>query len=287
MNAAVWGGLCAIGLGSADFIARFSSRAVGPASALLGMLITGACLLSLWAAFFAPPLAWTWSAAWLLGANGVATTTMTLLLYWGLARGPVSVVAPIVAGHPALVVVVAVLFGARPTAMQWIAMAATMGGVAIVAATAGHFAERGFASRRDLTGTIAIALGSAVAYAALILAGQAAVPIYGEFHTLWIGRLVSLATLAPWFLVRGERPNLPRAWWPILAAQGALDAAGYLFLFAGSHGPDAALAAVAGSSFGAVTTLLARVFLREPISAAQWAGIAIIFAGVAVLSGTG
>jgi drug/metabolite transporter (DMT)-like permease len=207
-------------------------------------------------------------------------------VYLGLARGPVSVVAPIVASHPVLVVAVAVMFGARPTTLQWLAMTATMGGVVVVASTATHSAKPGSASRRELVGTIAIAVASAVAYAALILAGQAAVPTYGEFNTLWLGRLVSLATLLLLFLLRQERPRLPRSWWPILAAQGGLDAAGYLFLFAGSHGADASIAAVTGSTFGAVTTLLARIVLHEPISLAQWSGIVMIFAGVAVLSGT-
>jgi multidrug transporter EmrE-like cation transporter len=38
------------------------------------------------------------------------------------------------------------------------------------------------------------------------------------------------------------------------------------------------------SSFAAVTVVLARVVLREPMSSAQWAGIAMIVAGVGVLS---
>jgi drug/metabolite transporter (DMT)-like permease len=70
----------------------------------------------------------------------------------------------------------------------------------------------------------------------------------------------------------------------MVSAQGVLDAAGYLFLFAGSGGAHAEIAAVTSSTFGAVTTLLARFILREAISVRQWLGIVLVFLGVAALS---
>ena len=85
-------------------------------------------------------------------------------------------------------------------------------------------------------------------------------------------------------LVSSRRLDLPLRWWPVLIAQGLLDGGGYLALFAGSHGADTELAAVTASAFGAVTALLGRVFLREEMTWRQWAGIVLIFAGVAALS---
>ena len=41
---------------------------------------------------------------------------------------------------------------------------------------------------------------------------------------------------------------------------------------------------VVASAFGAVTVVLARVFLREAMTWPQWAGIALVVGGVAVLS---
>lgn len=284
MNPALWGSLCALSLGSADFIARFSSRAIGHGSALLGMLATGCVVLSVAVWIVEPTIDWQDDRLWLVGLSGVATTAMTLLLYWGLARGPVSIVAPIVASHPALVVAFAVLLGHRPTAWQWLAMAAVLVGVAIVAASARDFERAGLVSRQAIAGTIAIACCSSVAYAVLVAAGQAAVPTYGELPTLWMSRLVSLAALLLVFAAGRRRPKLPLRWWPVLIAQGLLDAGGYLFLFAGSHGPDAAIAAVTGSTFAVVTTLLARLVLREPIGWLQWGGILLVVGGAAALS---
>jgi drug/metabolite transporter (DMT)-like permease len=267
-------------------MARFTSRGIGAPSALLGMLLVGSLAFSLWAVLGAPPLVWRWDGAWLIALNGAATTVMTLLLYVGLARGPVSVVAPIVAAHPALVVAFAVVFGSRPTAVQWAAMAATIGGAAIVALAVrtGESVSGEPARPGGLPVTIMIAVASAFAYAALILAGQAAVPIYGEFQTAWLGRGASLAAVGLVMVARRIRPRLERRWWPVLGVQGLLDAAGYLFLFAGSHGDNPEIAAVAGSAFGAVTTLLAWIVLRERIGPLQWCGIAVVFVGVAVLS---
>lgn len=284
MNPALWGSLCAVNLGLADFMARFSSRAIGPPSALFGMLAAGAMVLSVYVLVFEPPLVWTWSGFGFIALNGIATTLMTLLLYLGLARGPVSIVAPIVASHPALVVLLAVVLGARPTTIQWIAMAGTLAGALIIAASANNFEQAGTYDRRQLRATILIACASAVSYAVLIIAAQAAVPIYGEFQTLWLGRLFSLAALGLFFLVRGQAPRMTLRWAPFVAAQGLLDAGGYLFLFAGSAGPGAEIAAVTASTFGAITTLLAWAVLRERISLVQWSGITLVFTCIALLS---
>lgn len=287
MSPALWGGLCALSLGTADFIARFSSRAVGAASALFGVLCVGSVILSIYVPAAGTPLVWAGDGLWLLALHGVATTVTTLLLYIGLARGPVSVVAPIVASYPAFVLAIAFALGARPSTIQWLAIAGTMVGVLVVAAAARHGDPGdagGPASRRALTVTIAIAFAAALACAVLFAAGQAAVPTYGELQTLWAGRLIALATLILLFLVQRRRPTLPLRVWPMVAAQGVLDAAGYLFLFAGSAGPDAEIATVASSTFAAVTTLLARFILREAVSVLQWGGIALVLVSVGVLS---
>lgn len=287
MNPAVWGGLSAVSLGSADFAGRFSSRAIGPASALCGVQIVGAVILTAWIGVTGPPLDWETSGLWLVTLNGVSTMVMTLLLYTGLARGPVTVVAPIVASHPVLVVAIWVVLGARPSVLQWVAMAVTVAGVIIVARSADRPTKSMPEARTYLRTTIMIAVGASVVHAVMVVAGQAAVPIYGELQTLWLSRLISLLSVGLYFAGRRRTPALPVRWWPLLLLQGCLDAAGYLFLFAGSHGERSEIAAVAASCFGAVTTILARFVLREAMSRIQWGGIVLIFAGVAVLTGLG
>lgn len=284
MNPAIWGGISALGLGTADFMGRFSSRAIGHASALLGMLGVGCVILTAWYLITAPALVSTWDGWHFIALNGIATAVMTLLLYKGLARGPISVVAPIVASHPVLVVAVAVLFGAQPTALQWLGMAITIVGVVVVAKYAHEEQGSETFPPAHLRTTIFIALGSSVAYAVLVIAGQNAVPVYGDFQTLWFGRLVSLAVIVMLFCARREAPDLPWRWWPFVIFQGLCDAGGYLALFAGSHGAGAEIAAVTASTFGAITVILARFIIKERITPAQWLGIVLVFGGVLLLS---
>ncbi|MFO0996598.1 MAG: EamA family transporter [Alphaproteobacteria bacterium] len=285
MNPAFAGALCALALGSADFAGRFSTRALGAPSAWLGTLVAGTIVLTVWIAATDAPLAWNVDGLPYAAANGIATTVMTLLLYMALARGPVSVAAPIVGSHPVLVVAFWVLLGARPSAIQWLAMAVTILGAVIVARSVEGQAEA--SNRSSLRITIGLACASCLAYAVLVIGGQAAAPHYGPLETLWLGRLFSIASVLAVFAFARRSPTMPLRWWPFLGAQGLLDASGYLALFAGSTGEGQAIAAVAGSGFGAVTVLLARVILKERMGLLQWLGIVLVFAGVAVLASQG
>jgi drug/metabolite transporter (DMT)-like permease len=285
VNPALWGAGAALCLGTGVFAGRYSARAMGPDVAYFGVLAVGSVILSAWVAFTGLAFVADAEHAWLLLVNGIATVVMTVLLYAGLARGPVSVVAPIVASHPVLVVGFWVALGAAPSPLQWLAMGATIGGVVIVAkSSAGDAALRSSASTAELRMTLLLAAGACLAHAVMVLSGQAAVVHYGELQTLWLGRLIGLTLLAVTFLLRRRAPRVPLRWVPLVCAQGVLDAAGYLFLFAGSEGEGREIAAVVASAFGAVTTILARIVLREAMSGVQWAGVAVIFLSIAVLS---
>lgn len=284
LSPGLWGTFTALGWGTSDFIARFTGRAAGYQSALFGMLLSGSAVLTLIVTIGGVPLSWTPEGLWLLVASGICIMLATLWLYRGLAAGPVSIVSPIVGAYPALVVALAVLFGARPTLLQWGAMALTMLGVVVVARSVGNFEESGKHTRADLRTTVVIALLSAAGFAFGVYTAQVAVPIYGNLQTLWVSRIVSLACLLVVFLWQRNRPAIPRAWWPLVAVQGTIDTSGYLFLYEGSYGEGAEIAAVTASAFGAVTTILARIFLKERMSLLQWSGIVCIFVGVAVLS---
>ena len=283
MNPASWGSLSALSLGSADFTGRFTSRAMGVNSALFGILLVGSSILTIWVWLADTPLVLDLSGLWLLLIHGISTMLMTLLLYTALVRGPVSIVAPIVASHPVLVIIFWVSLGARLSFIQWSAILTTVVGIVLVARSADHFRKEGTSLQYDLRNTLLIAGACAGLHAVLVIAGQAAVPIYGELQTFWLARLIGLVSITALFCIRKESPQLPIRWWPIIIMQGCLDAGGYLFLFLGSHGDGRSIAVIAASTFGAVTTLLARFILKERMSAQQWGGIALVFGGVAVL----
>ena len=284
MNPAVFGLLTALGWGGADFIARFTGRAMGHHVALLGMLAVGSVVLPLIAWQAGVTLVWHSEGWWLLLATGVGIMVATLLLYWSLARGPVTIVAPIVGSYPALNVAFEVALGARPTSLQWLAMAAVMLGVFIVARAAGAFEDDGEYSRPALRKTILIAAGASVCFSFTIAAAQHAAPIYGELQTVVIGRWISLVSIALVLLWLRRPAVMPRRWWPWVLLQGLLDGGAYVALLAAGSGADAAIAVVVASGFGAVTVLLARFILKEAMTLFQWAGILLIMCSVAVLT---
>ncbi len=284
MNPALWGAMCALSLGSADFAARFSARALGADIVLLGVFGLSSVLLTGWVLIAGVPLVWNAAAVWLLVVNGVSTMVMTLLLYAALARGPVSVVAPIVASHPALVLAAWYFLGVRPLAYQWAAMVVTIVGAVIVATSAEHIEAKTKTASSYLRVTLLMAGAACLVYAVMVIAGQLAVPIYGELQTLWLARLVGLASIAMLLFARRRRVRVSASWWLFLGVQACLDAGGYLFLFIGSRGPGSEIAAVTASAFGAVTTVLARFLLKEQMSAVQWLGIVLIFGGIVILA---
>lgn len=285
MNAALWGVITASGWGMADFAARFTGRALGHQNALLGMLLSGSVVLTVYYVVVGPPFVADPAGLWLVFLNGVSIMLATLLLYEALARGPVTVVSPIVGSYPALVVLFAVAMGSRPAAEDWAAMAVVMCGVFTVSRYAPTTNEPAHADPKYNRRTVVISLLSAVIFAMVVITGQEAARVYGELQATWLGRLVSLASLMALFALRRDYSvSLPVRWWPLLGAQGVLDSIAYVSLFAASHEPNAEVAAVTASAFGAVTVVLARVFLREQMSRAQWAGIVAVFAGVGFLS---
>ena len=291
MGGVLWGCLSALCLGSADFMARFGTRALGARSVYLFVLAVGGSALTVAVLTSDTTVVWSPLGFGLSAVHGISVVVMSVLLYTALARGPISMVAPIVAAHPVLVLAFAFATGTRPELQQWLSMAAIIAGVVWVAhrarpepAEAEKEAEEGRAARRT---TLAIAAGASVAHALIIISGQAAVPYLGELQTTWIGRLVGLAALLVLFAARRERPRCSRSWLPFLVLLGLVDTAGYLALFAGSTGPHPEATAVAASTFGVVTVVLARIVLREPISWGQWGAIALVFSGVAALAGAG
>jgi drug/metabolite transporter (DMT)-like permease len=285
MSPGLWGAVAALAWGSADFAARFSGQALGYRTATFGMLLTGSALLTVWMWLTGLPSLPPFLGGWLLPIAGLSTLVGTLLLYNALARGPLTIVSPVVGGYPSPVVALAVIGGARPDATHWVAMAATLIGVLIVARTAGDFEDvTEHRSPRELRITVGIALGAALAFAVGLSAAQLMVPVYGALPVTWGSRLISVAGLALLFALRREKPRFTGRFAPLLMLQGALDTTGYVAVLAGSYGDGAAFAPVAASAFGAVTTLLARVFLRERIAGLQLGGITLIFVGVAVLS---
>ena len=282
MISAIFGLAAALGLGAADFMARFSSQALGALLTYTLVLLIGAVGGTIWLFASGQVLVWSPLGCAIAVAHGLSVSVMCVLLYMGLARGPIAVVAPIVAAHPAPVLAVNVLMGVRPTAIQWAAMIIIIAGGILITRSAVSETETSEAESNRTT--LLIAFSACLAYVAIVLTAQAATPLIGAFQTMWIGRWAGLVFLGAVLLLQQARLRVPSEWLPFVGLQGGLDSLGYLAFLAGAKSAAPHVTMVIASAFSVVTVLLAKFVLHEPISKLQWTAIVLIAAGSAVLS---
>ncbi len=284
MNPALLGVFSALAWGTHDFAARFPSQKIGATHAVFGVTLTGLVWLTLWLAASGGFPALRPEHLWLPALSGISFALATVWLFAALAAGPIAVVSPIVGAYPTYAVAFAFILGTRPSLADWLAMAAVVMGVIAVARQGEPHSNIVRVSARSL----ALAFASGLGFACALTAGQHAAPIYGEIETIWLARWFGLATVTLACLAKfrggGARLGAYGRWWILLAIMGLLDALALAAVVAAGHQPQAEIATVTSSAFGAVTVILARVFLKEAVAPAQWAGIVLIFAGVAVLS---
>jgi drug/metabolite transporter (DMT)-like permease len=286
MNAALFGLVGALSWGLHDFLARFPSRKLGPTNTTFLVTATGFVALSLWIVVFeGVPDRLAWSSAWLAAVAGVFSALATLALFTALTLGPVSIVAPIAGAFPAPALLFAVIGGLRPSLVEWLAMAAVLAGVALVSQSGERHQAAGTIEPGKLSSVVAFSLLAGVSFAVSLTAGQAAAPVLGSIETAWLARIAALLTVALVYLKPSVKWQQPGRWLPFLAFMGCLDILALTTIMAAGHMPNPAVATVVASSFSAVSVVLARIVLKEIIVPIQMIGMALIFGGVAVLTG--
>jgi drug/metabolite transporter (DMT)-like permease len=252
---------------------------------VLAVTVAGFIVLGAWLLLDGATISIVWPSLWLVAVSGVFFTLGTLALYAALALGPMSIVAPIAGSFPALAMIFAVVQGARPSITQWLAIGAVMAGVAIVSRSGGHYEASGAVPPGKLKSVLGLAFVASFCFALSLASGQVAAPIFGEVETVWLARSFGLITIGALHLWLSPGAPLPVRWLPLLGLMGCLDVAALGSIVAAGNLPDPAFATVVSSAFSAVTVILARVILKEPISPAQLGGIALIFGGVVALAG--
>jgi uncharacterized membrane protein len=281
MESLMLGLTAALVWGLHDFTVRRVSSAADAAALYVLVLGFGVLWILPFALFaagwadFTPRLTGFTIIAGLIYAFGVYA------LYKAFAIGPVRLVAPICGAYPLLSVGLAMLQGQEITALVWLAAAAVVGGVALVARGEGDEAS---VSRRTAIGwAVTAAIGFFASLGMLHSAAEQA----ADLPVALIARVAGCAgilVLVLWQRVP-VRPAL--SVWPTLAIMAALDLGGMFAVTAAGSFDRPEFASVTSSCFGLVTVLLAWRFLAEPVRPLQWAGIAVVFAGVAVLSSQG
>jgi uncharacterized membrane protein len=271
-----------------DLLARKYSAQQGPFRMSFWIMLAGALILVL-------PVLWrgqlvtgdTQSILMALAMGVVYAFALgALLLAFSLA--PVSIVGPITAGYPALVVVWGLLHGQVPTLPQWIAIALILVGVVIVSRS-GHADEQ---NDTVAPGKMPLVIGAAliadVAFAAAVIMGQSATEGLGEYEVTFLSRFPAAAVLLMLMLKDSARlqPLSKPATFSIVA-MAACDVTAVTAINAAAWFPNRELGAMAISSYGALSVLLAMIFLRERVTPQQWLGIILVVVGVGILGWPG
>ena len=285
MSSVLLGLVAALSWGVNDFLARFPSRAVGPLPTVLVVTFAGLVILTVWLLLSGHAIRISWPQLWLPAASGIFFTLSTLSLFAALALGPVSLVTPIAGSYPALAMIFAVAQGTRPSLLQWLAVAAVLTGVVLVSRSGETYEQSGYIPPGKLKTIVALALCASLGSAVAQTSGQAAAVELGEISSVWLARIFGLITIGAIYLMRRSRGELPARWLPLLGLMGGLDVAALAAILSAGNLPDPAFATVVSSAFSAVTVILARAILKEPISPIQLLGMILIFGGVAGLAG--
>jgi len=282
--------LTALTWGGADFLARFATRRIGTLRAMFYMQGIGFVLLTI----FLPWLGgWGhltdgsgWRPwAWGLLAGGINAFS-TLALYRAFEIGKMSVVAPLSASYPALTLLLSRLSGEQLTGVRTAGIFCVLLGAIVVASGEKAPDARDIEAMNRGGAGIGWAILAGIGFGFLFwLLGTQIVPRVGATQTVWMIRLTSSAVAAI-LIFAGKQPmRLPRdntSW--LVFTMGFLDTGAFILSNRSMQMEHIAVVSVLGSLYGAVTVVLAAIFLRERISRWQFAGIVAIFAGIFLIS---
>ncbi|MGG5258826.1 EamA family transporter [Phycicoccus avicenniae] len=265
-SSAVWG--------TSDFFAGLASRR-RPAIAVVGwtqglaLLVVSTIVAFRWdmVTFEVWPL---WAVA-----AGLSGMTGLICFYTALSTGTMGVVAPIAALGVVVPVVLGVANGDAPSPWAWVGMAVAVAGVTL-------------ASGPELSGAVSarpviLASVAAVAFGlALFCLDRGARE--SALLTLWGMRLTSVTVLVVVALALRSNGGVTVREVPGLLVIGCGDlAANFLFGIASSRG-QVSIASVLGSLYPVVTTLLARVIVKERLRRVQQLGVVLAVGGAVLIA---
>ncbi len=265
--------------GVADFQAAVRARFVGPLVVATFAQIAGTALLvvalvTLWEPFPG------WQI-WIPGIiAGIAGSVGHVVFYAALSRGPIGVVAPVLAMTSVGPVLFAIFWsGDQPSLLQIFGLFLAVVGVVLVSRHAGEGDLKHGKYGAIPLALLAIAIGT-VMYIALDAASNES-GLWGVTAQRSISLPILLVALLA-VRLRGAA-GAPAGSFRAIAPIGLMDTGALLlFAYATSKG-DLSLAVVLASLYPVVTILLARIRLGEHLALIQRLGAVVAFAGVVAI----
>ena len=280
--------LASVLYGTADFIGGLGSRRMGTFAVSIVSQCTGVLVILTLAALLGArhvsqrDLLWG-AAAGFTGIGGL------LLLYHGLAQGPMSVVAPTTAlCSMALPVLVGLALGERPSRS-----AVAGAGLAVLAVLL--ISQQGLPDgasedrHRRVGRAVAISLLAGVLIA-MFLVCFARTSRDAGYWPLVVGRLASFSSVLLLVAVRRERDitgrwrRAPRGTLALVVLAGALDNVANVFYTTAARVHYLSITAPLASLYPAATVLLARYTLDERLRRVQVVGLAAAGAAIVLMT---
>lgn len=235
--------------------------------------------LGRWPVITVPLLLW----GLLLAAVGAGSL---MLLYRGLALGPMAVVSPIGGAYAAVTVILAVLFlGERLTPLQTGAVGVAFAGVLLTSTDLRVLAATlGRPSPGVRTGIVAM-LGFGLWGLFLALAVRS----FDGLALVLVSRFAGAALLLGAVVVRRATPPADRrpATLGLVLTVGLFDTIANVSYVLGFEAGFASIVATAGALYPVVTAALAIVLLRERLAPNQYAGVGVLLLGLVALGVAG
>lgn len=282
MNPVLLGSLAALCWGMLDFLAGTTSRTIGAIRVTAAVTVIGLILITVWLWAFGEVPTFQRDDIWWPLLAGLGYAFATLFLFTGIASGPVSLAVPVTMSYPATSLALATFLGNMPSLLQILFVALILLGVLLVAV--GEPEDHGLETAARRRRTLLFAILAHLTFVLAVFTGQTSAPLFGEIETTWISRLAGTAAMLPLLLLSKGGVGHQIQYLPLLCLMALLDTIAAVLLFAAGKTAQPELANVCGTASGAITVILAWIFLREKIVYLRWLGIAATFFGIAALS---
>jgi drug/metabolite transporter (DMT)-like permease len=273
----------ALAWGTADVLATIASRRTGSFRVVFGFHLVAVFLLGLLVAATGESLdgVEAGDVAW-LAAVGVLGALSYLTFYRALAIGPISIVSPIVSAYAAVTFVLAVVIGGeRPGGGEIGAIVVVIIGVLLASS---DLAQMRRLQRVAVIGLV-LALVTAIVIGAFVYGVSHFSDDLGWLVPLFVARGFSLLFLAAVSL-RGAQwrfPDRAPSLLALIAAVGVIDTAAYALFNVGVRNAETSVVATAAAPYAIVPIVAGVILFSERPRPAQWAGIALVLAGLVLL----
>lgn len=271
----------AVAYGLSDFLGGLLSRRTNVWSVALVTQCTAflvIALASLVSGGEPASVDWVWGAV-----AGIGTGVGTAVLYRGLSRGRMGVVAPLSAlGSASVPVIVGVATGERPSVLVWAGVALAIPAIWLIASE--RTGNRQHQTSQPRESGLADGLIAGMAFG-LMFAALGRVTDDSGFGPLAAAEATSIGVVIC-VAVALRQPWVPRdrASWGGVAVGAFAAAAAALFVLA-THTGLLTVAAVFSSLYPGITVLLAALVLKEQVHRHQGFGLLLAAVAVAVVAG--